>query len=83
MKIINENVSKNILNKLNEDLAEDIKNKDNTITIINQFGEEKSYNSVDEAISEYEDLVIEFETEEDEESALLAQDILDELYDLK
>ncbi len=83
MKIINENVSKNILNKLNEDLAEVIKNKDNTITIINQFGEEKSYNSVDEAISEYEDLVIEFETEEDEESALLAQDILDELYDLK
>ena len=83
MKIINENVSKNILNKLNEDLEEDIKNKDNTITIINQFGEEKSYNSVDEAISEYEDLVIEFETEEDEESALLAQDILDELYDLK
>lgn len=83
MKIINENVSKNILNKLNEDLAEVIKNKDNTITIINQFGEEKSYNSVDEAISEYEDLVIEFETEEDEESASLAQDILDELYDLK
>lgn len=83
MKILNENVSKNILNKLNENLAEVIKNKDNTITIINQFGEEQNYNSIDEAISEYEDLVAEFESEEDEESALLAQDILDELYDLE
>ena len=68
---------------LNESLAEVIKNKDNSVTIINQFNEKETYSSIDEAISEYEDLIAEFVTEEDEESEQLAQDILDELYDIK